>query len=124
MNYKCIACNELGFKHFYNKEKALIYLLNLNNEQKDIFIYSLKDDELITKMIMNYKDTYLEIENNSIYYKDHYLNIYSYYIETNHIECNLLFEYLKRFHKIWCCIDDENNIIWINACKVLKNCVK
>ena len=50
--------------------------------------------------------------------------IYSYYIETNHIECNLLFEYLKRFHKIWCCIDDENNIIWINACKVLKNCVK
>ena len=70
-------------------------------------------------MIMNYKNTYLEIENNSIYYKNHYLNIYSYFIETDDIECNLLFEYMKRCHKRWCCFDNENNIIWINACNII-----
>ena len=70
--YKCIACNENGFKHFLNKENALKYLLELSDEQKDIFIYSFKDYDLITKILMYYKDTYLEIEKNSIYYKNHY----------------------------------------------------
>ena len=46
MKYTCIACNEHGFNHFYQKEKALMYLLNLSNEQKDVFLHFFNDYEL------------------------------------------------------------------------------
>ena len=78
MLYKCIACKDNAFQHFFNKEKALEYLLELNDDQKDVFIHKFKDYDLMTKLIMFYKETPLEIDKNSIYYKDHYLNIYSY----------------------------------------------
>ena len=116
MIYKCIACKEIGFDTFYKKEKALNYLLTLDNEQKDVFIYHF-NNEYISNIIDYYKETQFEFIDNQIYYKDYYIKIDMYSVETNHIEYNLLFEYLKRIHRIWCCIDEENNIIWINACK-------
>ena len=45
-------------------------------------------------------------------------------IETNDIETNILFNYMKRMHRIWVIQDEDGHVKWINACKVFENCVK
>lgn len=114
----CFACNENAVNTFYNKENALIHLLNKNDEQIKVFIQSFISHEMIEKIQRYYSSEWIEIDNNQLSYKNNVITFYKYYIETNDINHNVLFEYLKRYHKIWCCIDENHKVIWINTCKV------
>lgn len=116
--YRCFACNENTVHTFYKKEKAFLHLFNKNNEQKEVFIYPFVSYEMIDKILRYYSDEFIEIYENTIYYKNNTLSFHQYYIETNDIYNNVLFDYMKRYHKIWCCIDDNHKVIWINTCKV------
>ena len=119
MKYTCIACSETTMGIFNKKEKALFHLLEMSERQKDVFIYKFIDSEIIYKCICFYSNSFLEICNHTIYYKNDYIIIYDYYIETNNIYNNILFEFMKRMHRTWCCIDEENHVIWINACNIV-----
>lgn len=119
MSYRCFACNETTMNTFYGKEAALVYLLNMKDEQIHIFLYPFVPYELIPQILRFYSEEFIEIYDNMIYYQKHIITIYPYYIETDTITSNILFDYMKRVHKIWCCIDDSNQVFWINTCKVL-----
>ena len=69
-------------------------------------------------------DTSTLIFENKIYYKNHWLAFYKHKIETDDIYTNILFDYMKRVHRIWCCMDESGKVVWIKTCKVIENCVK
>ena len=79
---------------------------------------------MLKKCMSYYQNTHFEIEENIIYYKNYYMKINEYSIETNDIETNILFNYMKRMHRIWVIQDEDGHVKWINACKVFENCVK
>ena len=124
MKYTCIACSETTMGIFFGKEKALFYLLEMSKRQQEVFLYSFLSYEIIEKCLRYYSSSYLEIYENTLFYKNHYLKINSYYIETSDIKTNILFGYMKRMHRIWCCKDEDDHVTWINACKLNENCVK
>lgn len=117
--YRCFACNENTVDSFYKKEQALFHLLNKTDLQKEVFLEFFICHELIEKILRYYSNDFLEIYENSIFYKDYILTFHKYFIETNDIYSNILFDYMKRYHKIWCCIDENNKVIWINTCKII-----
>ena len=41
MSYTCIACSETTMGIFLGKEKALVLLFEMSEEQRDVFLYSL-----------------------------------------------------------------------------------
>lgn len=114
----CLACNENTVNTFHNKEKALIHLLKKSNEQIEVFLQPFISHEMMEKILKYYTNEYIEILENTIYYKDNTLTFHRFYLETNDIHHNVLFDYMKRYHKIWCCIDENDKVLWINTCKV------
>ena len=116
--FYCFACNENSVHTFYKKEKALIHLFNKENEQIEVFLHPFISYEIIEKLLKFYSKEFIEIYENTIYYKNHTLSFYRFYIETNDIHQNVLFDYMKRYHKTWCCIDENHKVIWINTCNV------
>ncbi|MGN1344651.1 MAG: hypothetical protein ACI4U3_08730 [Traorella sp.] len=119
MKYTCIACSESTMGLFLGKEKALFYLLEMSTRQKEVFLYSFISYEIIERCLKYYSSSYLEIYGNTLYYQDNYMIINENYIETNNISTNILFGYMKGKHRIWCCKDEDNHIIWINTCKLI-----
>ncbi len=109
---------------FKGKEKALFHLFDMSKEQQKVFLYSFVSYELIEKCLHFYSHDHMEILENQIFYKNHWLKFSDYKIETDDIYHNLLFDYMKRYHKIWCCRDENGHVIWIKACNVIENCVK
>lgn len=124
MSYTCIACSETTMGIFMGKEKALFHLLSMSEEQQEVFLYSYVGYEMIADCLHFYSDEYLEIFENRIFYKNHSLTFHKYSIETDDIYSNILFDYMKRVHRIWCCKDETGKVIWIKACNVIQNCVK
>lgn len=122
--YMCFACSEEVMNLFYGKEKAIHYILTMNDLQKDVFFYSFVSYEIIEKILRFYSCEFLEIYENTIYYKNHSICFHKKYIETDDIYSNILFDYMKRMHRVWCCVDESNQVVWINTCKVIENCVK
>ena len=116
MSYTCIACSETTMGIFLGKEKALFLLFEMSEEQRDVFLYSFVSYEIISKCLRFYEKEQLEIFENKIYYKHK--------IETDDIYTNILFDYMKRVHRIWCCMDESGKVVWIKTCKVIENCVK
>ncbi len=124
MSYTCIACSETTMGIFLGKEKALFLLFEMSEEQQSVFLYSFIGYEMISNCLHFYKEEYLEILENKIYYKNHWLAFHKYKVETDDIYANILFDYMKRVHRIWCCKDESGKVIWIKTCKVIENCVK
>lgn len=124
MTYKCIACSEKTMGIFFGKEKALFHLFEMSKRQQEVFLYSFNSSEMIMKCLRFHMNEPLEIYENGLYYNEDWLRFYDFYICVNQIEHNILFDYMKRVHKIWCCKDENGKVIWINACNILENCVK
>ena len=116
--YQCFACDENTVNTFYDKEKAFIHLLTKSDKQKEVFLQTFISYEMIDRILHYYSNEFIEIYENTIYFKNLTLTIHKYFIETNDIDSNVLFDYMKRYHKIWCCIDENHKVIWINTCKV------
>ena len=124
MSYTCIACSETTMGIFLGKEKALFHLFTMSESQQDVFLYSFVGYEMISACLRFYAGEYMEILENRIYYKKHWMAFHEHSIETDDIYSNILFDYMKRVHRIWCCKDETGKVVWIKTCKVIENCVK
>ena len=69
--FYCFACNENAVHTFYKKEKALIHLLNKENEQIEVFLQPFISYEIMEKILKYYSNEFIEIYENTIYYKNH-----------------------------------------------------
>lgn len=124
MTYTCIACSEDTMGLFFGKEKALFHLFELSEEQRAVFLYSFVSYDLISRCLKYYSNDLIEILGNAMYYQKHWVRILPYSIETSSITANILFDYMKKYHKIWCCRDENGHVIWLKGCQVIENCVK
>lgn len=122
--YKCIACSEETMNVFYGREKALFHLLKMSDEQKAIFLFPFVGCELMTRCMKFYSNDFIEILDHEIYYQNNRIRFHEYHLETNNIDTNVLFDYMKRHYKIWCCQEDNGKVVWLKGCQVIENCVK
>lgn len=124
MTYTCVACSEQTMGIFNGKEKALFHLFEMDETQQAVFLYSFISYEMIARCLKYYSSDHLEILNNQVFFQDHWLRFNPYSIETDNIMNNVLFDYMKKYHKIWCCRDDKEQVVWLKGCNIIQNCVK
>lgn len=119
MIYQCFACNDEAVELFKGKEKAFLYLIECSQRQKEVFLESHDLARLELLLQQSFDEAFirnhvvqLKLDNG----KQSFLKINQDVIETNHLIQNPLFDFLRRYKRNWCCIDESYQVQWFCSC--------
>lgn len=124
MNHKLYACSESALDVFKGKESALIYLEEQGlDEQKAVFLFHHNYEKLVKSCLSYFEGENLCWEQQSIFLRNPLTSrnfsmmIHPYHIDVQSLDENPLVEYLLRYHRNWCSIDENNRVIWLGYCQ-------
>ena len=122
MSIQLIACINDSAKIFMGNDKVLLHTLaNADRNQKQAFFRFHDFETILAGCSSFFEDQCICTEADTLYLRNEYLRknysltVYEDLLITNTLDDNPFLEYLLRYERLWCVIDENQGVHWLGV---------
>lgn len=122
MSIQLIACINNSAQIFKGYDNVLLYTLaHADRNQKQAFFRFHDFETILAGCSSFFEDQCICTEADTLYLRNEYLRknysltVYEDYLITNTLEDNPFLEYLLRYERSWCVIDENRSVHWLGV---------
>ncbi len=122
MSIQLIACINDSAKIFMGNDKVLLHTLaNADRNQKQAFFRFHDFETILAGCSSFFEDQCICTEADTLYLRNEYLRknysltVYEDLLITNTFDDNPFLEYLLRYERCWCVIDENQGVHWLGV---------
>lgn len=122
MSIQLIACINDSAEIFKGYDRVLLYTLShANRNQKQVFFRFHDFETILAGCSSFFEDQCICTEADTLYLRNEYLRknysltVYEDHLITNTLEDNPFLEYLMRYERCWCLIDEKQSVHWLGV---------
>lgn len=122
MSIQLIACINDSAEIFKGYDRVLLYTLShADRNQKQVFFRFHDFETILAGCSSFFEDQCICTEADTLYLRNEYLRknysltVYEDHLITNTLEDNPFLEYLMRYERCWCLIDEKQSVHWLGV---------